>query len=73
MPLIITDFDLYRSTIKERSSEFTRKLVMAGVGKRSIVWACHSMGGLLVKQLLVEGNLLELQFCLHLLQYVMMD
>ncbi|XP_008212677.1 protein SERAC1 [Nasonia vitripennis] len=43
-----------RSTIKERSSEFTRKLIMAGVGKRSIVWACHSMGGLLVKQLLVE-------------------
>ncbi|XP_014212243.1 protein SERAC1-like [Copidosoma floridanum] len=43
-----------RSTLKERSSEFTRKLVTAGVGKRSIVWACHSMGGLLVKKMLVE-------------------
>ncbi|KAL7303931.1 hypothetical protein TKK_0004049 [Trichogramma kaykai] len=43
-----------RSTIKDRSSEFTRKLLVAGVGQRSIIWACHSMGGLLVKKMLVE-------------------
>ncbi|KAJ8680523.1 hypothetical protein QAD02_016310 [Eretmocerus hayati] len=43
-----------RSTIKERSNEFTQKLVVAGVGKRPIIWACHSMGGLLVKKMLVE-------------------
>ncbi|XP_011506367.1 PREDICTED: protein SERAC1 isoform X2 [Ceratosolen solmsi marchali] len=43
-----------RSTIKDRSDEFTEKLVTAGVGKRSIIWVCHSMGGLLVKKMLVE-------------------
>ncbi|XP_058803275.1 protein SERAC1 [Phymastichus coffea] len=43
-----------RSPIKARSTEFVNKLAIAGVGKRSIVWACHSMGGLLMKQMLVE-------------------
>ncbi|XP_051172225.1 protein SERAC1 isoform X2 [Leptopilina boulardi] len=43
-----------RSTIKERSDEFIRKLVLAGVGKRPVVWICHSMGGLLAKKMLVE-------------------
>ncbi|XP_034940512.1 protein SERAC1-like [Chelonus insularis] len=43
-----------RSTISERSNEFTKKLLSTGVGKRPIVWVCHSMGGLLVKNMLVE-------------------
>ncbi|KAK0085773.1 hypothetical protein PV326_005798 [Microctonus aethiopoides] len=43
-----------RSTINERSVEFVTKLVTAGVGKRPVIWICHSMGGLLVKQMLVE-------------------
>ncbi|XP_015598964.1 protein SERAC1 isoform X2 [Cephus cinctus] len=43
-----------KTTIDERSEEFVRKLLMAGVGKKPIVWICHSMGGLLVKKMLVE-------------------
>ncbi|XP_015109817.1 protein SERAC1 [Diachasma alloeum] len=43
-----------RSTLDERSNEFTKKLLAAGVGKRPVVWICHSMGGLLVKRMLVE-------------------
>lgn len=37
-----------------RSEEFINKLILAGVGKRPIVWICHSMGGLIVKKMLVE-------------------
>ncbi|XP_008546833.1 protein SERAC1 [Microplitis demolitor] len=48
--------EILRSTISERSLEFTKKLVTAGVGKRPIIWVCHSMGGLLVKQMLVEES-----------------
>lgn len=30
---------------------------MANVGQRPLVWVSHSMGGLLVKKMLVEGKL----------------
>lgn len=43
------------SSIEHRSSELMRKLADAGVGKRSVFWISHSMGGLLVKQLLVDS------------------
>ncbi|GAB1865692.1 Protein SERAC1 [Camponotus japonicus] len=43
-----------KNTIKERSEEFVVKLTMANVGKRPLVWVGHSMGGLLVKKMLVE-------------------
>ncbi|XP_014473260.1 PREDICTED: protein SERAC1-like isoform X2 [Dinoponera quadriceps] len=43
-----------KSTIKERSEEYITKLIMANVGQRSLVWVSHSMGGLLVKKMLVE-------------------
>lgn len=45
-----------RSTISDRSSEYISKLLIADVGKRPIIWVCHSMGGLLVKKMLVEGQ-----------------
>ncbi|XP_012055483.1 PREDICTED: protein SERAC1 [Atta cephalotes] len=43
-----------KSTIKERSEEFVTKLTMANVGQRPLIWVAHSMGGLLIKKMLVE-------------------
>lgn len=43
-----------KNTIKERSEEFVTKLTMANVGQRPLIWVAHSMGGLLVKKMLVE-------------------
>lgn len=37
-----------------RSSNLSQALTKAGVGKRPIVWVAHSMGGLLVKDMLVQ-------------------
>lgn len=38
-----------------RSEEYIKKLLTAGIGKRPMIWVCHSMGGLLVKKMLVDG------------------
>ncbi|CAL7936144.1 unnamed protein product [Xylocopa violacea] len=40
--------------MKERSKEYIKKLLTAGIGKRPTIWVCHSMGGLLVKKMLVD-------------------
>ncbi|XP_054013372.1 protein SERAC1 [Hylaeus anthracinus] len=42
------------TTLSERSEEYSGKLVTAGIGMRPTVWVCHSMGGLLVKKMLVD-------------------
>ncbi|XP_036269361.1 protein SERAC1 isoform X3 [Pipistrellus kuhlii] len=45
-----------RKTIAFRSNELLQKLRAAGVGDRPMVWVSHSMGGLLVKKMLLEAS-----------------
>lgn len=44
-----------RRRISERGKELLEKLQEAGVGERPIIWVAHSMGGLLIKSLLITG------------------
>jgi pimeloyl-ACP methyl ester carboxylesterase len=43
-------------TLKKRSAIYLQKLLKAGVGERPIVWVGHSMGGLLIKSILVQDE-----------------
>ncbi|XP_008837677.1 protein SERAC1 isoform X6 [Nannospalax galili] len=45
-----------RKSIAFRSNELLRKLRAAGVGDRPVIWIAHSMGGLLVKKMLLEAS-----------------
>ncbi|XP_031568959.1 protein SERAC1-like isoform X3 [Actinia tenebrosa] len=43
-------------SLASRSKKIMKKLRTAGVGKRPVIWVTHSMGGLLVKQLLLYAQ-----------------
>uniref|UniRef100_A0A6Q2WSJ9 Protein SERAC1 n=1 Tax=Esox lucius TaxID=8010 RepID=A0A6Q2WSJ9_ESOLU len=44
-----------RMSLAHRSRELLQKLKSAGVGDRPVVWVAHSMGGLLVKKMLLDA------------------
>ncbi|CAG2163171.1 unnamed protein product [Oppiella nova] len=43
-------------TLKQRSSQLLKDLLSSRVGEKPIIWITHSMGGLIVKQMLVDIN-----------------
>ncbi|XP_034087424.1 protein SERAC1 [Gymnodraco acuticeps] len=45
-----------RKSLAYRSRELLKKLKLAGVGERPVVWVAHSMGGLLVKKMLLDAS-----------------
>ncbi|KAM4522682.1 protein SERAC1 [Odontesthes bonariensis] len=45
-----------RKSLAYRSQELLKKLKLAGVGERPVVWVAHSMGGLLVKKMLQDAS-----------------
>ncbi|XP_054877460.1 protein SERAC1 isoform X2 [Poeciliopsis prolifica] len=47
--------DNQRKSLAYRSRELLNKLKLAGVGERPVVWVAHSMGGLLVKKMLLDA------------------
>ncbi|XP_071949072.1 protein SERAC1-like [Antedon mediterranea] len=44
-----------KRSLAARSQELLKKLEKAGIGQRPVIWVTHSMGGLLVKQMLIDA------------------
>ncbi|KAK3732111.1 hypothetical protein RRG08_026496 [Elysia crispata] len=49
-------YEQERRTLESRGKDFLDKLMKAGVGSRPVIWIGHSMGGLLIKQILDLGE-----------------
>jgi len=46
----------YKQNLEERSEDMLAKLVQAGVGSRPVIFVGHSMGGLIIKKMLVSAQ-----------------
>lgn len=52
----LAEYPRERRTIQQRAKHILEELRNAGLGERPIIWVAHSMGGLLVKQILLYSN-----------------
>jgi hypothetical protein len=51
-----TDIYSYHILLDERSEDILEKLLAAGVGQRPVIFVGHSMGGLIIKKMLVAAQ-----------------
>lgn len=49
-------YENQRNSLEPRGDALREKLLAAGVGNRPVIWVGHSMGGLLIKQILVKSQ-----------------
>lgn len=49
-------------TLEGRTEKLMNQLLAIGIGDRPIIFLAHSMGGLLVKNMIVAGKLLTLMY-----------
>ncbi|CAI5455693.1 unnamed protein product [Caenorhabditis angaria] len=54
-PSYIIQFTGAQPSLQSRANRFQSQLTDAGIGKRPVLFICHSMGGLLAKQLLLDS------------------
>lgn len=52
-------YDSSHRTLEGRTEKLMNQLLAIGIGDRPIIFLAHSMGGLLVKNMIVAGKLLH--------------
>mmetsp|Transcript_5277 Transcript_5277/g.19322 ORF Transcript_5277/g.19322 Transcript_5277/m.19322 type:complete len:1005 (+) Transcript_5277:215-3229(+) len=52
----LVDSDNATLSIEAQGEQLLEKLVRAGVGQRPVIWVCHSLGGLLAKQIMMSAD-----------------